>query len=214
MIKRADIILIGRVQKAGFRDHIDEVAYDLDIKGWVKNLEDNTVKIVCEGKKESLDKFITRIQIKEYPIRVEEAIVEFSPALGEFNDFTIIREEDIVHATYERMDAAGRYMREMNRNLGGKFDQMLDKQDQMLGKQDQMLGKQDLHIEITRNGFDDIKEEIKTGFHDVKNEIKDIKNEIHLQRDDFKEVFLKEVSELHIEINEIRSTLARMQAAG
>lgn len=71
MIKRADIILIGRVQKAGFRDHIDEVAYDLDIKGWVKNLEDNTVKIVCEGKKESLDKFITRIQIKEYLIRVE-----------------------------------------------------------------------------------------------------------------------------------------------
>ncbi|MCX9024840.1 MAG: acylphosphatase [Candidatus Methanoperedens sp.] len=214
MIKRADIILKGRVQKAGFRDYIDEVAYDLDIKGWVKNLEDNTVKIVCEGKSNSLDKFITRIQIKEYPIRVEEAIVEFSPALGEFNDFTIIREEDIVHATYERMDAAGRYMREMNRNLGGKFDKMLDKQDQMLDKQDQMLGKQDLHIEITRNGFDDIKEEIKTGFHDVKNEIKDVRNEIHMQRDDFKEVFMKEVSELHNEINEIRSTLARMQAAG
>jgi acylphosphatase/archaellum component FlaC len=214
MIKRADIILKGRVQKAGFRDYIDEVAYDLDIKGWVKNLEDNTVKIVCEGKKESLDKLITRIQIKEYPIRVEEAIVEFSPPLGEFNDFTIIREEDIVHATYERMDAAGRYMREMNRNLGGKFDKMLDKQDQMLGKQDQMLGKQDLHIEITRNGFDDIKEELKTGFHDVNNEIKDVRNEIHMQRDDFKEVFMKEVTELHNEINEIRSTLARMQAAG
>jgi acylphosphatase len=168
MIKRADIILIGRVQKAGFRDYIDEVAYDLEINGWVKNLEDNTVKIVCERKKESLDTFITRIQIKEYPIRVEEAIVEFSQALGEFDDFTIIREEDIVHATYERMDAAGRYMREMNRNLGGKFDQMLD-------KQDQTLGKQDLHIEITRNGFHDIKDEIKTGFHDVKNEIKDVR---------------------------------------
>ena len=61
----------------------------------------------------------------------------------------------------------------------------------MLEKQDQMLGKQDLHIEITRNGFDDIKEEIKTGFHDVKNEIKDVRNEIHMQRDDFKEVFMK-----------------------
>jgi acylphosphatase len=221
MVKRADIILKGRVQKAGFRDYIDEVAYDLEIKGWVKNLEDNTVKIICEGKKESLEKFITMIQIKEYPIRVEEALVEFSQALGEFNDFTIIREEDIVHATYERMDAIVRYIREMNRNLGGKFDkmldkqdQMLDKQDQMLGKQDQMLGKQDLHIEITRNGFDDIKEEIKTGFHDVKNEIKDVRNEIHMQRDDFKEVFMKEVTELHNEINDIKATLARMQAAG
>ncbi len=42
---------------------------------------------------------------------------------------------------------------------------------------------------------------------------KDVKNEIHLQRDDFKEVFLREVNELHIEINEIKATLARMQAA-
>ena len=83
----------------------------------------------------------------------------------------------------------------------------------MLGKHNQMLGKQDLHIEITRNGFDDIKDEIKTGFHEVKNEIKDVKNEIHMQWDDFKEVFMKEVTELHTEINEIRATLARMQAS-
>ena len=181
MEKRAEIILKGRVQKAGFRDYIDEVAFDLDIKGWVKNLEDNTVKIVCEGKSESLDEFITRIQIKEYPIRVEEAVVEYSSPSGEFNDFSIIREEDIVQATYERMDAAGRYMREMNHNLGGKFDKMLD--------------KQDLHIKITRSGFEDLK------------------NEIHMQRDDFKEVFIKEVDRLHSEINEIKATLARMQAA-
>lgn len=154
-----------------------------------------------------IDQFIIRIQIKEYPIRIEEAIVEFSQAMGEFDDFSIIREEDIVHATYERMDAAGRYMREMNRNLGGKFDQMLD-------KQDQMLGKQDLCIEITMNGFHDIIDEIKTGFHDAINEIKDVKNEIHMQRDDFKEIFMTEVTELHTEINEVRATLARMQAAG
>ena len=119
MEKRAEIILKGRVQKAGFRDYIDEVAFDLDIKGWVKNLEDNTVKIVCEGKSESLDEFITRIQIKEYPIRVEEAVVEYSSPSGEFNDFSIIREEDIVQATYERMDAFCMYMREINRSLGG-----------------------------------------------------------------------------------------------
>jgi len=35
----------------------------------------------------------------------------------------------------------------------------------------------------------------------------------NLQRDDFKEVFLREVNELHVEINEIKATLARMQAA-
>jgi len=34
-----------------------------------------------------------------------------------------------------------------------------------------------------------------------------------MQRDDLKEMFMKEVSELHIEINDIRATLFRMQQA-
>jgi hypothetical protein len=38
-----------------------------------------------------------------------------------------------------------------------------------------------------------------------------IKEEVHMQRDDFKEVFMKEVEGLHNEINEIRATLTRMQ---
>lgn len=110
---RANIILTGRVQKAGFRDFIDEVAFDLDIKGFVENLKDGTVRIVCEGSKENIREFISKIKIKEYPIRVEECEVTYSDYAGEFKDFSIIREEDIVIATYERMDAAGRYMREI-----------------------------------------------------------------------------------------------------
>jgi acylphosphatase len=225
MERRAEIVLEGRVQKAGYRDYIDEVAFGLDIKGWVKNLEDGTVKVVCEGRSEDIEEFINKIKIHEYPIRVDDAIVEYSPATGEFKDFTIIREEDIVFATYERMDAAGRYMREMNKNLGGKLgkmlekqdrmlekqDRMLEKQDRMLEKQDRMLEKQDLQMEITRNGFNDmrkgfadLKEEMRTGFADVK-------EEIHMQRDDFREVFMHELSELRGEIAEIKTTLARMQ---
>jgi acylphosphatase len=211
MERRAEIVLEGRVQKAGYRDYIDEVAFGLDIKGWVKNLEDGTVKVVCEGRSEDIEEFINKIKIHEYPIRVDDAIVEYSPATGEFKDFTIIREEDIVFATYERMDAAGRYMREMNKNLGGKLGKMLEKQDRMLEKQDRMLEKQDLQMEITRNGFNDmrkgfadLKEEMRTGFADVK-------EEIHMQRDDFREVFMHELSELRGEIAEIKTTLARMQ---
>src|SRR3989304_3986797 len=87
--------------------------------------------------------------------------------------------------------------------LQGTVSALLKKTPAMLVKQDGMLEKQDLHIEITRNGF-----------NDVKNEIKDVKNEINLQRDDFKEMFMREVNELHIYINDIKATLARMQAAG
>jgi acylphosphatase len=133
MEKRAEIVLNGRVQKAGYRDYIDEVAFDLNLKGWVKNLEDGTVKIVCEGRSKDIEEFINRIKIHEYPIRVDDAVVEYSPATGEFKDFTIIREEDIVFATYERMDALCRYIRDMNKNLGSKLDRMLEKQELPFG---------------------------------------------------------------------------------
>lgn len=81
-----------------------------------------------------------------------------------------------------------------------------------------MLEKQDFHIEISRNGFNDMKDELK----ETRNEIKEmrsdmnegfagIKEEVHMQRDDFKEVFMKEVEGLHNEINQIKATLTRMQ---
>ena len=92
---------------------------------------------------------------------------------------------------------------------------MLDKQDKMLDKQDRMLDKQDTSIRLLqdvkqdtsdmRSGFTDLKKEIRTGLNAVK-------EEIHLQRDDFREVFMHEVSELKVEIAEVKCTLARMQA--
>ncbi|MCX9010338.1 MAG: acylphosphatase [Candidatus Methanoperedens sp.] len=180
MKKRAEIILKGRVQKAGYRDYIDEVAFDLNLRGWVKNLEDGTVKVVCEGENKAIDEFINKIRIKEYPIRVEDVDVEYLPSTGEFKDFTIIREEDIVFATYERMDAAGRYIREINRNLGGKLDKM--------------LGKQDSLQNTVGDGF------------------KETKDEIHLLRDDFRQVFMTEVNELRGEIKELRQAIMRIES--
>ena len=66
-----------------------------------------------------------------------------------------------------------------------------------------MLEKQDSLLEVTEKGFGDM----RTGFADVK-------EEIHMLRDDFRELFMHEVSELRSEIAEVKATLARMQAAG
>lgn len=225
MERRAEIVLKGRVQKAGFRDFIDEVAFELELKGWVKNIEDGTVKVVCEGRSKEIDVFVNKIKIREYPIRVDDADVKYFPATGEFEDFTIIREDDVVFATYERMDAAGRYMREMNNNLGGKLDKMLDKQDQMLGKQDKMLDGQDSLFEVTdrgfkemQKGFGEVKDEIRgvkdetaKGFGDMRVGFADVKEEMHLMRDDFRKVFMTEVNELRSEINELRQAVTRIE---
>ncbi len=213
MERRAEIVLKGRVQKAGYRDYIDEVAFDLNLSGWVKNLGDGTVKVVCEGRSKDIEEFINKIKIREYPIRVDEAIVEYFPATGEFKDFAIIRDEDIVFATYERMDAAGRYMREMNKNLGGKLDKMLEKQDSMLEKQDSMLEKQDSMLEkqdttihILENVRDDTSE-MKSTLSRIEVDVKDTKFSLSS--------FIEEkYRKMEGEISEIKATLARMQEAG
>ncbi|MGI5991552.1 MAG: acylphosphatase [Methanosarcina sp.] len=122
MKKRAEIIISGRVQKAGFRDFIDEIAFDLNLDGYVKNLDDGTVEIVCEGEEGPIRDFLEKINIIQYPIRVENIDVVYKDPTWEYKTFEVIREEDLTLATYERMDAAVRYMRQMNSDLGQKID--------------------------------------------------------------------------------------------
>jgi acylphosphatase len=114
MKKRAEIIIHGRVQKAGFRDLIDEIAFDLDLNGRVMNLDDGTVKVICEGEDSSIKVLLDKVNIVQYPIKVRNVDVVFKEPTDEYDTFDIIREEDLTAATYERMDAAARYMREMN----------------------------------------------------------------------------------------------------
>jgi acylphosphatase len=123
MEKRAEIIIYGRVQKAGFRDFIDETAFNLNLNGYVRNLEDGTVKVVCEGGEDLISEFLDKINIVQYPIRVTSIEITYKEPTGEYKSFEIIRDEDLTAAVYEKMDVAVKYMREMNSNLGNKIDQ-------------------------------------------------------------------------------------------
>ncbi len=109
-MNRANITVKGRVQRAGYRDTIDRFAYQHDLTGYVENLEDGTVKIVCEGEKDDIERFIEEIQVVKYPIKVTDVTVKYSEATGEFEFFDIVREEDFTKAVYERMDIAAEYL--------------------------------------------------------------------------------------------------------
>ena len=122
MDKHAEIIVYGRVQKAGFRDFIDEIAFHFNLNGYVKNLNDGTVQIICEGEENSIKELLEKINISQYPIRVENIDVVYKKPTGEYRTFEVIREEDLTTATYERMDAAVRYIREMNSDISQKID--------------------------------------------------------------------------------------------
>ena len=57
-IKRYNILLRGNVQHIGYRGIIEGTARKLDIKGYVFNDVDGSVKIACEGLQKSIDTFI------------------------------------------------------------------------------------------------------------------------------------------------------------
>ncbi|OFV67737.1 MAG: acylphosphatase [Candidatus Syntrophoarchaeum caldarius] len=185
-IEQAHLIIKGRVQKAGYRDHIDEMAFNLDLTGYVKNLPDGSVEVVCEGEREKIEQFIDLIWIKQYPISVEDIEVDYSDATGEFRDFEIIREEDLTEAVYERMDTAARYMREMNRNLGEKIDKVAEKVDagreenkqgfSMLGEKIDSIKDDTSAIRTSLSSLDDLKikyEELSRDMAEIKQALKE-----------------------------------------
>lgn len=198
-IKKRIIISGQKVHDVGYRPYLLGIAESMEIERFfVDNIfsdEKQIVYALINSSEENVDSFI-EIASSKFP---EKSIVE----KVEVEDYK---------GNVMKIESFYRYLTAMQlskiANYGGK---MLDKQDKMLDKQDKMLDKQDFHIEVTRNGFNDIKDEIKEMRSDMNTGFIGIKKEVHMQRDDFKEVFLKEVEGLHKEINEIRATLARMQ---
>lgn len=90
MKRRVEIIVKGDVQKVGYRDDVQKIARDLDIKGYIENLRDGSVLIVCEGENENMDEFLEKIRIKKHFIDVKEVTVtKESDYKGEFEYFDI-----------------------------------------------------------------------------------------------------------------------------
>lgn len=146
-MKRLTAYVSGKVQKAGFRARVMEIARILKVKGTVENLEDGRVKIVAESDEDKLKLFEEAIDIKNTLINVSSIEKQYSDATGEYSKFCKMVDSG---ETDSRIDAAAFHLKDltvavnnMNDNLGGKMDVTIQKQDQMLGKQDQMLDKQD-----------------------------------------------------------------------
>ena len=70
-MKRALILVKGKVQRVGYRDEVEEIARQLEISGFVENVKPYDVRIVAEGEDIKMERFIEEIRIKRYPIDVE-----------------------------------------------------------------------------------------------------------------------------------------------
>jgi acylphosphatase len=136
-----------------------------------------------------------------------------SSKFPENSDVEKVEEEDYT-GNVMKTESYYRYLTAMQLSRIATYGgNMLEKQDKMLEKQDSLLG-------ITQKGFDEMKtgfDEMKTGFREVKEEVgkgsAEVKNEIHLLRDDFRELFMREVNELRSEILVLKETVARIEKA-
>jgi len=72
------------VQKVGYRDFVQDTARELGITGYVENLEDGNVKIVCEGEEAKIERFISDIKVKKDFLDVSETSVKYEESTGEF----------------------------------------------------------------------------------------------------------------------------------
>lgn len=84
-MKRAHIIIYGRVQGVWFRAHTKEMADKLGIKGWVRNLPDGSVEAVFEGDEKSIEEMIRWCHHGPPLARVDRAEIKYEEPKGERN---------------------------------------------------------------------------------------------------------------------------------
>lgn len=88
-MKRVIIKVYGDVQGVFYRANTQVKAQEFDLKGWVCNEPDGTVKIVAEGKKENLKKLVDWCYNGVRYAKVEKIDVQWQEAKGEFEKFEI-----------------------------------------------------------------------------------------------------------------------------
>lgn len=88
MKKQVHTYYSGRVQGVGFRFTVREIASQLNVYGWVKNLPEGRVEVLAEAEEDILKNFLEQIN-KSFSRYIEDINTEWIPAAGEFRDFTI-----------------------------------------------------------------------------------------------------------------------------
>jgi len=103
------MIISGNVQNVGFRFTVPKIASHNNIVGYVKNLEDGTVEILCEGEDNNINRFIEEIKKLEEPITVNGIDIRDIKPTERFKEFKIVMgslEEELVKG----LDTGAMYM--------------------------------------------------------------------------------------------------------
>ena len=89
MKARAHLFVSGRVQGVSYRWFVSDVAYTLNLAGWVRNLHDARVEAVFEGNREVIEKAILKCRQGPPGSRVADIDVTWENEIEGLADFEI-----------------------------------------------------------------------------------------------------------------------------
>lgn len=89
MTARAQVRVMGRVQGVFYRQSTVEMASQLGLSGWVRNLADGSVEALFEGERALVEQAITWCRQGPPRARVDEVTVEWLDGPGEYAGFVI-----------------------------------------------------------------------------------------------------------------------------
>ena len=88
-MQRAHVYYSGRVQGVGFRYTAERFALELSLLGWVKNLPDGRVELICEGPKEKIEELFSHIQKSMLGRHIKKTDIRWETPTHEFCDFIV-----------------------------------------------------------------------------------------------------------------------------
>jgi acylphosphatase len=87
-VRRARVVVRGRVQAVGFRAGADVRARSLEVAGWVRNNPDGSVEAELEGPSERVGLFLEWFRRGPHGAQVDDVEVEWLEPAGE-HDFDV-----------------------------------------------------------------------------------------------------------------------------
>ncbi|MES2994464.1 MAG: acylphosphatase [Patescibacteria group bacterium] len=88
-MERLEAIVSGRVQLVMYRDFAQRKANGLKLTGFVQNLPDGTVRVIAEGPRAQLERYVLKLRKGSLLSHVEDVQVKWLPATGEHKRFNI-----------------------------------------------------------------------------------------------------------------------------
>ncbi len=190
---RAVMIAKGDVQRVGYRDAVERIARKMRLTGFVENLKPYDVKIVCEGEKARVEEFIKQVNIREFPIYVEDMDVKFEDATGEFEYFEI-RRGDWKEELGERLDSARAELKQNTLILGEFRNESGENSKQILSE-----------LREFRNESGENSKQILSELREFRNESGENSKQIVSELREFRNESGENSKQIHSELREFRT---------